>query len=232
MIPRLISGCPKLADSAAIRKSHAIASSQPPPNASALTAAMVAIDERSMSRSRPCAASSSSRPALSSMLVKALMSAPAQNSIGLADANTNARTEPPPLTVSHASRSTAIISGESELAGGRSSQAIAICSRVSSLTGRSTQPAIGARVGIEALPGLDPEPAGDDQSAQDRGRLVGVAPALDGRLELVEHDVEPGLVRALKRRRHDPGPGHHPEVDFLASPPRPPRAPGTPRPGP
>ncbi len=54
MIPRLISGWPKVADSAAIRKSHAIASSQPPPNAPALTAAIVATDERSICRSSPC----------------------------------------------------------------------------------------------------------------------------------------------------------------------------------
>ena len=51
MIPRLISGWPKLADCAAIRTSQAIASSQPPPSAIALTAAIVAIDERSISRS-------------------------------------------------------------------------------------------------------------------------------------------------------------------------------------
>ena len=36
-----------------------------------------------------------------------------------------------------------IISGESELAGGRSSQTMAIWSRVSSLTGLSSQPASG-----------------------------------------------------------------------------------------
>ena len=41
MIPSLISGWPKTADSAAIRKSQAIASSQPPPKASELTAAIV-----------------------------------------------------------------------------------------------------------------------------------------------------------------------------------------------
>ena len=41
MIPSLISGWPKTADSAAIRKSQAIASSQPPPKAIALTAAIV-----------------------------------------------------------------------------------------------------------------------------------------------------------------------------------------------
>ena len=51
MIPSLISGWPKTADSAAIRKSQAIASSQPPPNASELTAAIVAMPSVPNSRS-------------------------------------------------------------------------------------------------------------------------------------------------------------------------------------
>ena len=64
MIPRLISGWPKLADSAAIRKSHAIDSSQPPPKA-------MRVDRRdrrpcsscSMPRITPWPESSSSCPA-------------------------------------------------------------------------------------------------------------------------------------------------------------------------
>ena len=44
MIPRLISGWPKVADSAAIRKSQAMASSQPPPKAIELTAAIVTVE--------------------------------------------------------------------------------------------------------------------------------------------------------------------------------------------
>ena len=51
MMPRLISGWPKVADSAASRKSHAIDSSQPPPNAMLLTAAIVVVLEVSISRS-------------------------------------------------------------------------------------------------------------------------------------------------------------------------------------
>jgi hypothetical protein len=63
------------------------------------------------------------------------MSAPAQNSIGLADANTSARIAPDPATSSHSFASACTTSGDSELAGGRSSHAIATRSRVSSLTG-------------------------------------------------------------------------------------------------
>ena len=51
MIPRLISGWPNVADSAAMRKSHAIASSQPPPNAMLFTAAIVVVLDVSISRS-------------------------------------------------------------------------------------------------------------------------------------------------------------------------------------
>ena len=48
MIPRLISGWPKLADSPASRKSQAIASSHPPPKAIELTAAIVTVREPSI----------------------------------------------------------------------------------------------------------------------------------------------------------------------------------------
>ena len=43
MIPRLISGCPNEAENAARRTSQAIASSQPPPSAMPLTAAIVIV---------------------------------------------------------------------------------------------------------------------------------------------------------------------------------------------
>ncbi len=77
------------------------------------------------------------------MLVKALMSAPAQNSIGLAEAKISARTVPSLPTASQARLSASTTSGEIELAGGRSSQAIATVSRVSSFTGLSSQPVSG-----------------------------------------------------------------------------------------
>jgi hypothetical protein len=51
MIPRLISGWPNVADSAASLKSQAMDSSHPPPNAMLLTAAMVVVLDCSISRS-------------------------------------------------------------------------------------------------------------------------------------------------------------------------------------
>ena len=132
-----------MADSAAIRRSHAIASSQPPPSAIALTAAIVTTGAVSISRSRPCMPSSSSLPAAASIVVNALMSAPAQNSIGLAEAITRLLTVPAPLIASQSLRNACTTSGEIEFAGGRSSQAIATAPRDSSFTGLSSQPASG-----------------------------------------------------------------------------------------
>ena len=91
MIPRSISGWPKEAESAAMRTSQPIASSQPPPSAMPLTAAIVIVRERSNERSSACARSSISRPAAASICVNALMSAPAQNSVGLGEATITAR---------------------------------------------------------------------------------------------------------------------------------------------
>ena len=54
MIPSLISGWPNSAERAAMRTSQAIASSQPPPKARPLTAAIVATPEVPISRSSPC----------------------------------------------------------------------------------------------------------------------------------------------------------------------------------
>ncbi len=78
MIPSLISGWPKTAASAAIRKSQAIATSQPPPKASALTAAIVVTLAWPNSRSRRVSGIDSSRPSSSVHWVNSLMSAPAE----------------------------------------------------------------------------------------------------------------------------------------------------------
>ena len=75
------------------------------------------------------------------------MSAPAQNSIGLAEAITSARMSSDPVTSSHSRRSAPTTSGEIELAGGRSSQAIAVRSIRSSFTGLSSQPGSGCACG-------------------------------------------------------------------------------------
>ena len=74
------------------------------------------------------------RPDASSHCVNALMSAPAQNSAGLADASTIARA-PRATSSSHAAARPSIVAGPSEFAGGLSIQTTATSPRTSSLTG-------------------------------------------------------------------------------------------------
>jgi hypothetical protein len=142
MMPSEISGCPNDAENAARRTSQAIASSQPPPSAMPLTAAIVIVRERSKERSSAWARSSSSRAPASSIPANALMSAPAQNSAGLGEAMTTAPTAP--WTSPQARSSASITAGARELAGGLSSHRTATSSRRrSSLTGSASYPGSG-----------------------------------------------------------------------------------------
>jgi hypothetical protein len=133
-MPSLISGWPKTADSAAIRKLHAIASSQPPPKASELTAATVETRLSPIERSSAWPESISSRPPASSIDVNALMSAPAENTTGFDDATTSARISPPAVTLSQTVPRSLITCGEIAFIGGFASHAIATSPRVSSFT--------------------------------------------------------------------------------------------------
>ena len=117
MIPRLISGWPNVADSAAMRKSQAIASSQPPPSAIELTAAIVAVRDFSIPRMNACACSTISAPSPSSIFVNSLMSAPAANVKMFDDAITIARGLP--STCFQASASSLMTGGDSGFIGGR-----------------------------------------------------------------------------------------------------------------
>ena len=142
MMPRLISGWPKLADSAAMRKSHAIASSQPPPNAIELTAAMVATGDCSMPRMKACAVSTSSRPSSSGFIfVNSLMSAPAENVKMFDEANTSARRLP--STSCQSSASSLMTCGEIALVGGLFSQTMPMSPRVSSAIASRDWPSSG-----------------------------------------------------------------------------------------
>ena len=143
MIPSLISGWPKTAASAAIRTSQAIASSQPPPKAIALTAAIVATRAWPKSRSSAWAVWISSSPPLSSIWVKALMSAPAEKTIGTEEAITIAPTPSLALTRSQTVPRSRITSGETAFIGALASQAIATSPRVSSFTVSACSPSSG-----------------------------------------------------------------------------------------
>src|SRR3954469_7254403 len=130
MMPRLISGLPKGDDPAAMRKSQAIDSSQPPPNAIEFTDAIVTVGDFSIDVIKPCADSISFSPCERSILVNSLMSAPAENVKMFDDANTSTRSLP--STSCHSDASSSITCGDSGLAGGRLSQQMPISPRVSS----------------------------------------------------------------------------------------------------
>ena len=117
-----------------MRKSHAIETSQPPPNASELTAAIV--ETRFWPRSRRSAWPEwiSSSPPASSICVNALMSAPAENTSGFAEAITIAPMSPDDLTFSQTVPRSLTTCGETAFIIPFASQAIATSPRVSSLT--------------------------------------------------------------------------------------------------
>ena len=116
-----------------MRTSQDIASSQPPPKARPLTAAIVTIPSEPSSLNSAWAPSISAAPEDSSIVVNALMSAPAEYRNGLEEAITSART-PDAFALSHTFRRSSITSGEIEFIWPLASHAIATPSaRVSSL---------------------------------------------------------------------------------------------------
>ena len=167
MIPRLTSGWPKVAERAARRTSQAIAISQPPPNASPLTAAIVVIARLlPLARERVDAlqvrAAGVGVPLREGLDVRARAE---QRRVGRGEHH---RPRAAACSSSQAAASASITSGESELAGGLASQTTATSPRRSSLTGAV---AAGERVRVEALAGLHAEPALGEQPAQDHRRL-------------------------------------------------------------
>src|SRR5581483_3437636 len=79
MIPRLISGWPNFALSAAMTKSHARASSVPPPRAKPFTAAMTGIGSVSKERITPRPCAEKAFPSAALIVTIAEISAPATN---------------------------------------------------------------------------------------------------------------------------------------------------------
>src|SRR3954471_4182288 len=155
MMPRLISGWPNVADSAAMRKSHAIDSSQPPPNAIELTDAIVTVGDFSIAVMKPCADSISFSPCERSILVNSLMSAPAENVKMFDEANTSTRSLP--STSCHSDASSSITCGESGFAGGRLSQQMPTSPRVSSaIVSRPPWSPSGCGQGKKPWPGFLP----------------------------------------------------------------------------
>ena len=161
------------------RTSHAIASSHPPPKASALTAATTTVDGlRSMLAQQRVRLVDERRAARSSSIwVNALMSAPAQNS----ERVRRGEHERPHLRASHVVPDRAQVArrpaGEIEFSRRSVSQAMRdVAARLELHDGARLLARVGPRVGEEALAGLLPEAPLGDEPAQDRGRLEVLAP--------------------------------------------------------
>ena len=126
-----------------MRKSQAMASSQPPPKASELTAAIVTIRPLPSSRSRLCPPEEISAPFSGSVCVNALMSAPAENTTGTVEQTTIAWTSPASLRRFQTVPRSSISCGEIAFMGGFASQAIATSPRVSTFTVSVCSPSSG-----------------------------------------------------------------------------------------
>ena len=190
MIPSLISGWPKIADSAAMRKSHAIESSQPPPKASELTAAIV--ETRFWPRSRRSAWPEwiRSSPPASSICVNALMSAPAEKTTRdrggdhhRADLVRRLDLLPHGAEVLDDVRRDRVHQRVRE-PGDRDVAACLELDRVGLVA------LVGLRVGVEALARLLAEAALRDEALERDRRREALAVLLLGRLELLEDHVE------------------------------------------
>ena len=214
MIPRLISGWPKLADSAARRKSHAIASSQPPPKAIEFTAAMVTVRDCSIPRMNAWAESISSLPSLSGdILVNSLMSAPALNVNTFEDANTTTRSLP---SISLPQLGELLHDLRGDRVGGRAVEPHDAHVAAGLERDRLARLAlVGLRVGEEALAALLAQPALRHQALEHRGRLEAVAPLALRALQRLEHGVQALVVGAGERAGQDARAHHHPDLDVL-----------------
>ena len=200
-----------------MRTSQAIASSQPPPKARPLTAAIGGDAGGAQVAHQRVRLVDQLRPLVSSICVNALMSAPAQNSSGLEEAMTSART-PEPLTCSQTLPRSSITYGAIEFIRPLASQAIATSPRVSSLTTSAWLLVVELRVGVEALAGLLAEAALGDEAADDQRRGEALAVLLLGRLEALEQRVQALHVGLHERREQaaagvQAGAGHHRDVD-------------------
>ena len=113
--PRLISGCPNLAVSAATMRSQASASSMPPPSTKPFTAAMTGIGNSSSPRATPSPRAANFLPSSGDMDTMTEMSAPATNARPPAPVRIRQRTPSSARTVSRQAASSANVAGLSAL---------------------------------------------------------------------------------------------------------------------
>src|SRR5947207_1110490 len=109
MIPRLISGWPMRAVSAAMRSVQAIASSQPPPRQKPLIAAITGLPMFSIRSRTCCPRCACSLPCVGLSAASSLMSAPAMNAFSPAPVTITTRTDASCFRCSTACRSSSVV---------------------------------------------------------------------------------------------------------------------------
>ena len=139
-IPSVTSGCAIFMRSDPSRMSHARATSQPPPRAKPLMAAITGTPRASMASHMPWPRAANSRAASTSIPAMRAMSAPAENARP-APVSTTARTPGSAATSSSAARRSPINSGEKAFrASWRSSTSTCTAPRRSRTTGTTRRP--------------------------------------------------------------------------------------------
>ena len=140
--PRLISGWPTLAVSAAMRRWQHIASSSPPPRAKPLTIAITGFDSFSTRRIMRVPRNEKSRPCTGVRPFISAMSAPATNAFGPAPVSTTARTAASASASAKAASSASRVAALSALSLSgrlmrmvRTPWAVSICSRGAVMVG-------------------------------------------------------------------------------------------------
>ncbi len=221
MIPSLISGWPKSAERAAIRTSQDIASSQPPPKARPLTAAIVAIPSRPSSRKSAWALwirASPRRLVHRRERLDVRARAVEEGVRGGDHQRAHARGLG---LLPHLAEVLDHLRGDRvHLAVRQPRDRHALLTRLEldDLGGWGRVIGVGLRVGVEALSALLTQAALGDEAAQDPRRREALPVALPGVLQALQDRVE-ALHVGLHERRHQAPPRveararHQPEVD-------------------
>src|SRR5712691_2782459 len=194
MSPRLISGCPRRARSAATSRSQASASSRPPPSATPLRAPITGSASASTAAIASCPRREKAAPSSGAIAAIAAMSAPAENARSPAPVSTRARSPGSPSSSRNAPRSARSVAASSAFsAAGRSSVSVATPSCRSSFKLAKSIASV-LRPTIEAMMRLDETDGAGPRAHDDR---VGDCPTL--------HVPDPGEVVSGR----DPRRGEH-----------------------
>src|SRR6266545_364719 len=223
MMPSLTSGVPSLAFSDAMRTWQAMASSQPPPRAKPLTAAITGLPSRSMRSSTRCPRRERSLPSTGLCVASSAMSAPATNAFSPAPVRMTPRVAGSAARAAKAASSSSTVPSFRALSlSGRLMVTKAMPSRISTrrfwslmvLYQARHRPRRLLRIIVEPAAGLAAVEPGLHHALEERGRGEALL------TELVEHDVgdrvggvQPHEVEQGQRAHGMPAAQAHPLVD-------------------